>query len=181
MPSKCAWLKRPSCILKEEVECKHLKWGFKICLIKSRECLVRANICYWSKLRHDNMQGTLTKVGNLSTIDLLVLTSFSQLFWYWYEGLSDIFISVLTVQKVKCLIYTHNFTLRFCFACLLFVGLSLYLKMHWKCKVRVLWVFRGQGKLLNCKTHCRNAQQNRKCKWTFIWNHSEVWQRQKFR
>jgi hypothetical protein len=51
MPSKMVWALGHGGLLKEGEERKCLKY----CLIKIRECFVRANICYQSKSLHDTV------------------------------------------------------------------------------------------------------------------------------
>ncbi len=54
MTSYRAWVERSKDLTKEGVERKRLKQRVQNCLTKSRECLVRSNICNCFKSLQDN-------------------------------------------------------------------------------------------------------------------------------
>ncbi len=54
MTSYRAWVERSKDLTKEGVERKRLKRSVQNCLIKSRKCFVRSNICNHFKLLQDN-------------------------------------------------------------------------------------------------------------------------------
>jgi hypothetical protein len=53
MPSRVAGVERSKILLKETVKAQALKVELQNCLIKSRECFVRTNICNQSKSLDD--------------------------------------------------------------------------------------------------------------------------------